>query len=177
VEHSAEQPQKSAKPSRFIGIITRISSVMAAIGAVIFAGMMIITVIDVVGRKFFLHPLQGAVEIVGLTLVIGGTFGIGYAQLIKMHIRINIITDRFPRRLQSALWAFTCAVGMVGSGLIAWKAFVKTHDLYTTVLGSKTDILALPLWPIIAAMGFGFAWAAFVFLVDLVRTVNEVVKQ
>ena len=177
MEHSADQPQLREKPSRFIDIITRISGVMAAIGAIIFGGMMIITVVDVVGRKFFLHPLQGAVEIIGLTLVIGGTFGLGYTQLIRMHIRINIITDKFPAKVQSGLWAFLCLISMVSSGLIAWKAFLKVHDLYTTVLGSKTDILALPLWPIIAAMGFGFAWAAFIFLIDLVRSIREVVKR
>jgi len=68
-------------------------------------------------------------------------------------------------------------ISLISSALIAWQAYIKTGTYITTTLGSKSSILAVPLWPFILMMAIGFTWAGFVFLIDFIKSVNGVVKR
>ncbi len=80
-------------------------------------------------------------------LVIAGTWGMGYCEVLKMNIRIGLFADKFPRRGKEILWMLTFFVSRVVAGLVAWQAFVKTGDLFTATLGNRTDTLGIPVWP------------------------------
>jgi TRAP-type C4-dicarboxylate transport system permease small subunit len=177
MEQVVENPQPAAKQSSFMRVITRISQVMAAIGAIMFGIMMMITVIDVTGRKFFLHPLNGAVELVGFSLILGATWGMGYCELLGMNIRINVISDKLPRRYRGILGILTYLISAGVCGLIAWRAYVKVESYFTNVMGSVTDVLSLPFWPIVMMMGIGLTWAGFIFIVQLYKSISEVTKR
>jgi TRAP-type C4-dicarboxylate transport system permease small subunit len=177
MEEVIDNQPEAEKLSPFMKVISQISRVMAAVGAVTFAAMMLITVIDVTGRNLFLIPLNGAVEIVGLLLVLGGTWGMGYCHLLKMHIRINILTERFPPRWKALFWIVTCFVSLVVSGMIAWRAYDKVNHYFSVTLGTTTDVLGWPLWPFVLAMAIGFSWLVFVLVIDIIVTVAKVVRR
>ena len=177
MEQIVETPPPVANQSSFMRVITRISQTMAAIGAIMFGIMMIITVIDVAGRKFFLHPLNGAVELVGFSLILGATWGMGYCELLGMNIRINVISDKLPRRYRGILGILAYLISAGTCGLIAWRAYVKVQSYLTTVLGSVTDVLSLPFWPIVLMMGIGLTWAGFIFIIQLYKSFVEVVRR
>jgi TRAP-type transport system small permease protein len=162
---------------RFDRILWRVSQWMAGVGAVMYGVMMIVSVVDVGGRYFFKHPLLGATELVGLMLVIGGTWGMAYCQVLKMHIRIDILYNKFPRLAQSIAWAISCLVCLTTAALIAWQAFFKAGEYYITELGTRTDILGIPLWPFIFLMAVGFSWLGFVFLAEFIKTIIGAVKR
>jgi TRAP-type C4-dicarboxylate transport system permease small subunit len=173
-----EQTQDSSKPkSKFDRIIWHISRTMSAFGAVVFMAMTLITVVDVIGRAAFLHPLEGASELVGLLLVIGATWGMGYCQLHKMHIRINIFTEKMRPRMQNVLWILTYLVSVLASGGVAWQGMVKTQHLITASRGQISNVLEIPLWPFWLFMTIGFIWVCFVFLLELVRTIKGVIQK
>lgn len=177
MEQIVQEQLGQDRQSSFMKVVTQISRGMAGVGAVSFAAMMIITVIDVGGRNLFLIPLNGAVEMVGLLLVIGGTWGMGYCQLLKMHIRINIITEKLPPKWKTLSWIVTCLVSLIVSVLIAWRAYFKVNQYLGATLGSTTDVLGLPYWPFVGLMAFGFTWVSFLFIVDIVRSFIEVVRR
>jgi TRAP-type C4-dicarboxylate transport system permease small subunit len=179
--HSAEATQTLGKTSSFDKLVFKISQTMSAIGAVMFAAMMVVTVIDVGGRALassveFIKPMVGAVELIGFMLVLGGTWGMGYCQLLRMHIRINILVEKWPSRVQSFFWGLTCLISLASSALIAWQAYVKTGVYLTTTLGSKSATLGAPLWPFILMMAIGFTWVGFILLIDFIKSVRGVVK-
>lgn len=165
------------KQSALMKAIERISQVMAAFGAISLFVMMAITVIDVGGRNIFLKPLNGAFELVGILLVIAGTWGMGYCEVLKMNIRIGLFADKFPRRGKEILWMLTFFVSMVVAGLVAWRAFVKTGDLFTATLGNRTDTLGIPVWPFMAMMAIGYLWAGFIFVVQLYQQIAGVFRK
>jgi TRAP-type C4-dicarboxylate transport system permease small subunit len=182
MEQVVETPPPTAKESSFDRIILKISRTMAAIGAVMFAGMMLVTVIDVSGRELatrfdFIKPMNGAVELIGFMLVLGGTWGMGYCQLLKMHIRINILVEKWPRRVQAFFWAIACLVSLAASGLIAWQAYLKMIAYFTTTLGAKSTVLGAPLWPFITMMAIGFTWVAFILAVDFIKSARGAFKK
>ena len=158
-------------------VIIRVSRVMAAVGAISLFLMVIITVIDVGGRDIFLKPLNGAFELVGILLVIAGTWGMGYCEILKMNIRIGIIAERFPKKGQEILWILTFLIGGVVAGLVTWQALIKTYDLFVATLGNRTDTLGIPVWPFMLMMAIGYGWAGFVFFVEVYQALNKAFKR
>jgi len=149
---------------------------MAGVGALMFGVMMMVTVIDVGGRYFFLRPLDGATELIGLMLIIGGTWGIGYCQLHKMHIRIGVFMEMFPKILQRLIWVFTFVISLAVSGAISWQAYLRTEAYIAASLGDRTDVLGIPFWPLMLCMAIGFTWGAVIFLIVFGKSVKEVFR-
>lgn len=158
---------ESQKKSKLNQVILQVSRIMASVGAVSLFVMMAITVIDVGGREIFLKPFNGAFELVGMMLIIAGSFGIAYCQVIKLHIRIGLVVDKFPKRLRNLCWILTLLIGGGMCGLIGWQGLLKMIDLLTSTLGNKSDTLGLPIWPFMMVMTIGFLWACFVFLAEI----------
>ena len=169
--------QVQTHQSRFISVLRNISRTMAAVGAAAFGAMMIIVVIDVVGRRFFKHPLTGATELIGILLVIGASWGMGYCQFLQMNIRIDVLFVKFPRMLQAICSAVAYIICATVAGLVAWRAFVKTEEYIVVKIGTTTDILDMPLWPFLAMMATGFALLCFVFLVQLIKSIQQAAKR
>jgi TRAP-type C4-dicarboxylate transport system permease small subunit len=150
---------------------------MAAIAAATLVVMMMMSVADVIGRKFFLHPIQGTSEIVGILLVISASFGLGYTSLVKGHLRITIFSERFPRRGQAVIDVFAYLIGIAGSSIIVWQGTLRMWDYIHKQLGGRTAIAAVPLWPFMGVMVIGFAWMTVVLVIDLVSAIKEVSKR
>ncbi len=168
MEQLIEAPPEE-KPHGLTKFITRVSRTMAGVGAISLFVMMAITVIDVGGRNIFLKPLNGSFELVGIMLVIAGTWGMGYCEVLKMNIRIGLFVDKLPAVGRTITWIITFLVAAVMAGMIAWQAFAKTADLATATLGNRTDTLGIPVWPFTAMMALGYAWACFIFFVELYK--------
>src|SRR4030042_391852 len=77
--------------------------VMVYIAAFALTGMMLLTVADVVGRYFFNRPIRGAYELVGFLLVWAGSWGMGYCQIKRGHIRVDFIMQRLSQKNQAIM--------------------------------------------------------------------------
>lgn len=157
-------------------ILKRVSGVMAAIGAATLGVMMLLSVADVIGRKFFMHPIQGTAELVGILLVIAASTGLGYCALIKGHVRIGIIMDRFSPRGQAAFDIFAYILCIAASGIISWQASLRMYTYIFKQLGGRTAILAMPIWPFMLVMVIGFVWLTVILIIHLVTSIKEVSK-
>jgi TRAP-type C4-dicarboxylate transport system permease small subunit len=158
-------------------ILKRISGVMAAIGAATLGVMMLLSVADVIGRKFFLHPIQGTAELVGILLVIAASTGLGYCALIKGHVRISIIWDLLSRRGKAADDILAYVLSLAASIIITWQASIRMYTYIFKQLGGRTAIMALPIWPFMAVMVIGFAWLTVVLIFHLIASIKEVMRR
>ena len=163
--------------SRFRIVIIWISRVMATVSAVTLAVMMMVTVIDVMGRNFFLAPLKGAFELVGILLVIAGSWGMGYCQLLDGNIRINVLFDRFPSLIRSILNFSAFLICLAVLGTMFWQSLLRTNEYVYKDLGAITETLSMPFWPFMLMMTIGFGWAFVIFFMDIIKTIVEVVKR
>jgi TRAP-type transport system small permease protein len=167
-------PVSTPENNRFL---KSVSGVMAAIGCTALATMMFISVADVIGRKFFLHPIEGTSELVAFMLVIAASMGLGWCALIKAHVRITIFLDRFPSRVQAAVDVFAYILGIAAVGIITWEASFRMYRYIFMTLGSTTSILGMPIWPFMLVMIIGFVWFLAMLIVHLVYSVKEVTKR
>ncbi len=163
--------------SRCGSVIRKISRVMAVIAAAVLAIMMVLTVADVCGRDFFLKPIEGTYELVGIMLVIAGCLGLGYCQLNLGNIRITVLADLFSPRGQAIIFLVAYIIAAVTTGLICWQGSIRAWEYIFKDLGGIIIRLRLPLWPFMMMMALGFGWACLIFLIDIYLTAKEVFKR
>jgi TRAP-type C4-dicarboxylate transport system permease small subunit len=158
-------------------IVKWICNIMIAISAVALGIMTLLSVADVVGRSFFLHPIQGTMELVGMLLVITSALGFGYCQLMKGNVNIDIFTKRFGRRGQGVLNIISYLMSIACCIIIAWQGMAMVLRYSSQKLGSTSPTLGILLWPFLLIMVLGFTWVGVVFLFDLYNAFKAVLKK
>ena len=124
------------------------------IAMVIIVLMMLAIAVGVVFRLFN-APLVGNVEIVEIFQIVLIMVTLAYAESLDRHIKIGIIVDRLPRRVQTAIDVFgyvTIAALCFIIAKIFWDAALE--DLY--VLKETTLLLEFPhyILKFVASIGF-----------------------
>lgn len=158
-------------------IVTWISNVMVAIGAIAVGIMMFLSVADIAGRDIFLRPIKGTYELVGMLLVIASCLSLGHCQLVKGNIKIDVITSRLSNKWQAILDCFSFLMSIVVAALFTWRARLMMYEHMTRTPPYTTDILGLQDWPFVLIMAIGFAWVTVIFIIDLHNAVTRVWKR
>ena len=147
--------------------------VMVYVAAIALFGMMMLTVVDVIGRYFFNSPIRGVYELVGFTLVCAAAWGMGWSQVKKGHIKVDFLLRRFPKKMQSALNILANLVGLVGFSLLFWRVIVLTQYYLHLKKGNATDTLHIPIAPFVIVLAVGLGIVALDLLFDLVHSIVE----
>jgi TRAP-type C4-dicarboxylate transport system permease small subunit len=160
---------------RFRSGVERFVKIMAIIASCFLGGMMLLTLGDVVGRYFFNRPILGTWELIGLMLVFAGTWGFAYAQVMKAHIRVDILLNKFPPRIQAFMNVVSYLAGTVGFALITWQVFfmAKNYMVHDYV----TDTLGQPIFPYMLGLCIGAGLITLVLLLDVIESIAEVLKK
>jgi TRAP-type C4-dicarboxylate transport system permease small subunit len=154
-----------------------VSRGMGVIAAFVLALMMVLTVADVIGRYFFNRPIKGTWELVGLLLVCAGTWGLAYCQMEKAHISITIMEGFFSRKVKAAMGALACLIGLGGFTLISRQTFLLAKKYFLLPRMDETDTLGLPFSPFILLLSIGAGMMALMLVVDIVRSIAEVLRK
>jgi TRAP-type C4-dicarboxylate transport system permease small subunit len=138
----------------------------ALAGAVVALLVAVMTTVSVIGRAFFLSPLQGDVEMTQLGIGLAISLCLPWCQLKSANIIVDFFTQRAPMRVQRWLDAFGAL--MIGSmcALLSWRTAVGAVGVRESY--EATMILDLPMWWAYAALAPGLALAAFIALVQAV---------
>lgn len=155
--------------------MNRIIKIMAYIGVLMLFFMMLIMIIDIIGRFFFNRPVNGTWEIVGLMLVCAGTWCLSYCQQEKRHIQVTIILEQFSIRISKSIQGISYLIGCIGFSFLAWQALRLTSTYFFTK-GYKTDTLQIPLYPFMFIMAIGNTVMAITLLTDSIKTTLEIRK-
>jgi len=153
----------------------RTASTFSVLGAISAAGlfaMIIITVADATGRRFFSSPIYGSYESVTLLLSIVFFSSFTYCSIRRGHFAIDIVTSHFSPKAH----LYTVSIMYLLSGLLSWLLSsqlvvlsLKMKDAHLT----GTQFTFLPVYP------FGLFGALCLILVGwvfLVQFLNFLVK-
>jgi TRAP-type C4-dicarboxylate transport system permease small subunit len=158
-------------------VVRWICNVMIAISAVGLGVMMFLSVASITGRFFFLRPIEGTEELVGMLLIVCASLGLGYCQLMKGNISIDIFTSRLKPRGQAGVNIVSYLMSFVVSVVISWRGFLLMHQYMVEKLGSISAILGILLWPFMLIMSLSFAWVAVIFLFDIYYSFRMVLRK
>jgi TRAP-type C4-dicarboxylate transport system permease small subunit len=145
-----------------------IRKILVALGAIFLLAVLLLTVANIVMRKFSM-PIQGTFELTGLFGAIIGAVVLGYTQKRKENIAVDIVFNCFPKALKRIVCVFSdlCCAGF--SALAAWQiALIGIKQLTT---GEVTETLRIIPYPFVLVAAAGFAALGFVFVIDMLKNV------
>jgi len=113
----------------------RIETLASLLFGGIFLLLSVLVSVETVLRKFFSMSLQGADELGGYALAVGGTLAFSLALLGRTHIRIDLFHELLPRRMQSLMNWLSAVLMALFAGIlvwITWRVIVETMDYGST---------------------------------------------
>ena len=156
--------------------IGRAAAALARFAALVLAGIMVLTFLDVLGRTFFGRALVGTVESVELMMGILVFCGLAITEVNRRHIVVETFQNLFPRPARRVSEIVNSVLAVTVTGLLAWRLLVKTGEIVEE--REYTQIWELPFWPtaIVMCLGIGLFLLALVarLIADLCGSGNEV---
>lgn len=140
----------------------------AAIGGVILVAIASMTVVSVVGRAFFDHPILGDVELVQLGCAVVVAAFLPYAQFRRANIIVDFFTTGASAHTQRRLDALGTLLYTLVMALLGWRVAVGGIDIHAA--GERSMLMDLPLWVTYAMMVPGFVLCA---LIGAYQTVQQ----
>jgi len=148
-------------------VIRALEKALGWLAAACLFGMMLLTFVDVLGRKLFDHSLPGSLEVTEL-LMLGLIFaGLPLTSLRGEHVIFDLLDHLLPQGLQSAQGVISnllCTTLVAGA---SWLVFVRAAR--TGVDGDTTAQYLWPLAPFQYAVGVLLALTALMHLFLAVR--------
>jgi len=136
--------------------------------------LMLLVVFHVVARIFG-HPIIGTFEFVSIILAVLISFAVAYCAVLKGHIAVALVIDRFPKRIQAVVDSIVGIASLALFGLLTWQLVVfGTRVLISGRLMSATR---LPIFPFIYVVSVGILVLCLVLFIDLCRSLVEVLRK
>lgn len=144
-------------------VLNRISMVLGGIAVL---ALMLLATGNVILRILHL-PFRGTYEIVSFLGAVVIAFALGYTQKNRDHIVVDILTERFPKKLQTVIEAVADVVIMLFFGIVSWQVYVWGMKIYESHEVSET--LKIAFHPFVFAVSVGFALLCFSAFVDFLK--------
>jgi TRAP-type mannitol/chloroaromatic compound transport system permease small subunit len=141
-----------------------------AVCLLLFLTMFLITG-DVAGRYLLGKPIPGTL-IIGCCMIVFLVYlSATYTEIMGGHIRVEMISARLSRKLQTLLDIIWVICGLVVLPLLTWQAFLM--GLRSWRLGEISLDFPIPLYPVKFAVCAGFFFLFIQFVLNLCFKVIE----
>lgn len=117
------------------------------------AGMLILSVVDVILRKFFNTPIVGASELVQM-LNVGTILALGLGCMTNENISVDFVMDKFPEKLRHVIQFIVHLITIVILGIMIWRGCMNAMDSMSKKY--VFSLLKVPQWPFILVLALGF---------------------
>jgi TRAP-type C4-dicarboxylate transport system permease small subunit len=142
----------------------RVNQLLLTVGGVFLLAMILLTCSNIVLRIVWV-PVRGTFELMGFFGAVVTTFALGYTQIRKGHIAVDVLINTFSPRTRRWLNIVNSVLGLVFFSLVAWQMVLKAMTLSAT--GEVTETLRIAYYPFTYGVALGCGALALVFLTDL----------
>jgi TRAP-type C4-dicarboxylate transport system permease small subunit len=137
------------------------------------AGLFLLAMITITGAniiiRLFWFPIRGTFELMGYFGAVVTAFALGYTQIKRGHIAVDIVVLRFSKKTQKILHAVNHLVCMAFFIIVTWQVSKYATTLWET--GEVTETLQIVYYPFTYAVALGCLILAFTFLVDILKSI------
>jgi TRAP-type C4-dicarboxylate transport system permease small subunit len=133
------------------------------------AGFLLAAMICLTCANIFLRivwvPIIGTFELIGYFGAVMTAFAVGYTQIRRGHISVDIVVLGFSKKTQNILNDINCFICMVFFAIVSWQIASYATTLLKT--GEITETLRIVYYPFTYGVALGFAVLSLVFLNEL----------
>jgi TRAP-type C4-dicarboxylate transport system permease small subunit len=144
-----------------------LNKILLLIGSIAVLALMSVATVNVVLRYPFKMPWRGAYEIVGLLGAIVIAFALGYTQKRKDHIVVDILTKKFPKKMNRVLDGMNYFITMIFFAIVSWQIFVWGVKISKS--GEVSETLKIIFHPFIYSVAAGFVVFSFTLILDFLN--------
>ncbi|NLH43301.1 MAG: TRAP transporter small permease [Planctomycetes bacterium] len=149
MSHGQRQPAGDSRFfARLVPVLRGVVSALGVVAGAAVVAMIVVTCIDVVGRRFG-HPLKGTydlVEILGAVTIAGG---LPYTTACKGHVAIEFFFQRLSRLGKIAVDTVWRTITISLFSFLTWRFFHYGFEIKASGQGTSTmgwPIFWLPWW-------------------------------
>jgi len=154
---------------KVIDIVTTVTKWLTIVSAICIAAMLLVNIIEVIGRKWFNWSLIGYLELTEQLMVFVSILPMAYIAMERGHIRITMVSDRLPAAGRFALEIFGYVLGIIVMVFCTWRAFAQMQ--YAMKIHLSTNTLSIPIWPTNLVIMIGFGLLFFSWLLLLIKKI------
>lgn len=162
-------------PSRVNRVLERLCDASATIGGLVLVAIASVTVVSVIGRAFFSHPILGDVELVQLGCAVVVASFLPYTQFRRANIIVDFFTANASVQRQNQLDGLGTFLYTVVMALVAWRVAVGGIDIKAAQETSM--LMALPLWIPYMLMVPGLVLCSVIGLIQTMQHLGLIAKE
>ena len=152
-----------------------LTTVFGNIGASVIAVLMLLTVSDIIGRRFFNSPILGAYELSEFMLVIVVFFVLAHCEFRWCNVTIGLVVSRLRPKSQSIINSIMYVLFLGSSCILTWRLCLLAMREWQNNLISGN--LNLPVFPFVLIAAFGCFLLSIVVFMHLLLFLSETLKK
>ncbi len=150
-------------------LFCKVFKALVAIGGVVCAFMMVLSVVNVIARSVFKSPVFGTVELISYCGLLLGAFALAMNEEKDGNAVMTLATDAMKPRLRSGFGVVTNILATIFYGAIAFRYFKEVA--ITFAKATSTSTLHIPFWVINLIMAVGYLAATLALALKASRCV------
>jgi len=149
-----------------------LNRVLMVVGSVAVLLLMSIATVNAFLRiPFIKSTWRGAYETVGFLGAIVIAFALGYTQKRKDHIVVDILTEKFPKRVNRVLDGINYLITTIFFAIVSWQVFVWGMKISKS--GEVSETLKIMFHPFIYSVSLGFAVFSLTLILDFLKNLKS----
>ena len=144
-----------------------LNKILLVLGGIAVLSLMSLATGNVILRVFHM-PYRGAYEIVSFLGALVIAFALGYTQKRKDHIVVDILTEKFPKKVNRVLDVVNYSVTLVFFSIVTWQILAWGMKIWES--GEVSETLKIIYYPFIFSVAMGFGVLSLTILIDLLKT-------
>jgi len=130
--------------------------------------MMLLTVMDVILRRFFGSPIVGTFDLVAMMGAVVVGFSLAKTSWDRGHVFVDFLIENRSKAVRNGFFVATRIVGIL---LFAFATYNLTRKgIYLQGSGETSMTLRVPMYPVAYVLAFCFFVQCFSFIGEIFRT-------
>jgi TRAP-type C4-dicarboxylate transport system permease small subunit len=154
-------------------ISARLNRGLAWAAGLTLVGTMLFTVIDMVLRAFG-RPVAGSFEVIGWLSAAAMALALGYTQLHRGHVSIDLVVARLSGRPRQGVETLTHLASLLLFSAVA--VYVAEYGNTLRESGSLSETLKAIVYPWVYVVAVGAAGLALALLVEFLRALRRLLR-
>lgn len=127
-----------------------LTKAFAVAGGVGFIGLVLMSLVSIIGRKLASTPVTGDLEIMQMGGAVAAAAMLPLCEMERHHLRVDFFTTKLRRAVRYRLDAMSHLLLALVAALIAWRTAVGAASLKEA--GEASMMLMWPVWTVVAAL-------------------------
>jgi TRAP-type C4-dicarboxylate transport system permease small subunit len=132
------------KRTGLAGLLDTVITWWALAGGMVFVALVIMSIVSIVGRKLFSHPIEGDMELLMMGAAIGSAAFLPVCELDDNHIKVDALTTWMSERARAALDVIAHLLLTIASAIITWRSALYVEECYENM--EVSTLLLIPIW-------------------------------